>query len=93
MPTISPAWTCRDTSANSPERVSPVTSSSGGPAGTAAAGRRGGKTYSIVRPVMRLTSSLLLVVRAGRSTADVRPSLSTVTRSPISRISSMRWEM
>ena len=54
---------------------------------------RSGNTYSIVRPVIRLTRSLVGVVRAGRLAAVVRPSLSTVTRSPISRISSSRCEM
>lgn len=38
-------------------------------------------------------TSAVGVVRAGRSRATVRPSLSTVTRSPISRISSSRCEM
>ena len=38
-------------------------------------------------------ANLFRVVRAGRLTAEVRPSLSTVTRSPISRISSSRCEM
>jgi hypothetical protein len=47
----------------------------------------------MVRPVIRLTSSRVEVSRAGRFTAEVRPSFSTVTRSPISRISSNRCEM
>ena len=47
----------------------------------------------MVRPVISVTTSVVGVVRAGRPVATVRPSLSTVTRSPIVRISSSRWEM
>ena len=61
--------------------------------GVAATFRRGGKTYSIVRPVISRMSSAVGVSLAGRPVATVRPSLSTVTRSPISRISSSRCEM
>jgi hypothetical protein len=91
MPTISPGCTCNEMSWNSPARLSPVTVSSGSPVGWKS--RRGGNTYSIVRPVIRFTNSRVGVVVAGRFTADVRPSRSTVTWSPISRISSNRWEM
>ena len=55
--------------------------------------RRSGKTYSIVRPVISVMTSRVGVSRAGSPVATVRPSLRTVIRSPISRISSSRWEM
>jgi len=71
--------------------LSPSTLSNTSPAG--GSGGRGGNTYSMVRPVIRLTSSRVGVSRAGRFAAVVRPSLSTVTRSPMSRISSSRCEM
>ena len=59
-----------------------------------AAGRsRGGKTYSIDRPVISLISSEVGVSSTASPVATVLPSLSTVMRSPIWRISSSRWEM
>ncbi|MFC6934488.1 hypothetical protein ACFQHO_31855 [Actinomadura yumaensis] len=45
------------------------------------------------RPVISSTTRPVAVVRAGRPPATARPSLRTVTRSPISRISSSRCEM
>ena len=52
-----------------------------------------GKAYSTLRPDIRRTTSEVGRGRAGSPTATVRPSFSTVTRSPMSRISSSRWEM
>ena len=54
---------------------------------------RGGKTYSMDRPVISLINSDVLVVLASRPVATVLPSLSTVIRSPIRLISSSRCEM
>ena len=54
---------------------------------------RGGKTYSMERPVISWISFEVGVSATGRPVATVRPSLRTVIRSPISRISSSRWEM
>ena len=93
MPTISPAWTVSETSLNSPAPGSAPSTCEQRLAASSARAVRGGKTYSMVRPVIRLTSSRVGVVFASRLAAVVRPSLSTVTRSPISRISSRRWEM
>ena len=45
------------------------------------------------RPVIRRMSSRVGVSLTGRSVATLVPSLSTVMRSPIWRISSSRWEM
>jgi hypothetical protein len=73
-----------------PDRPRPSTASSGSASGTV---RRSGNTYSIVRPVIRVMTSRVEVSRAGRPVATVRPSLRTVIRSPIWRISSRRWEM
>lgn len=94
---ISPGRTSKSMSANSPRRVSPRTDSSGSMAviESAAGGvfDRGGNTYSIDRPVMRRISSAVGVPRASRPDATLRPSLSTVIRSPMRRISASRCEM
>ena len=89
-PSTSPGRTLKVTSWNSPRRVRPSTRSSGSASGTVP---RGGKTYSIERPVISRMISEVGVSLAGRPVATVRPSLSTVTRSPIVRISSSRCEM
>ena len=91
-PTISPALTENETSSNHPGSDSPSTRRTSGRS-VDDGGGRGGKTYSTLRPVISETISEVDVVRAGRPTATVRPSFRTVTRSPISRISSRRWEM
>ena len=90
-PRISPGRTSKETSANSPGRPMPSTTRSGASDGGGT--RRCGKAAEIVRPVIREISSDVGVVRAGRSVATVRPSLSTVSRSPMRRISSSRCEM
>ena len=91
MPTISPARTVSETSRNAPSSDRPSTrSSSSASSGTP---RRGGNTYSTFRPVINETTSWVGVSFAGRSVPTVRPSLSTVTTSPMVRISSSRWEM
>ena len=54
---------------------------------------RCGKTYSIARPVISWISSEVGVSPTASPLATVLPSLSTVIRSPIWRISSRRWEM
>ena len=70
----------------------PRTSSTGSPRSRGLAGR-GGKTYSMERPVISRISSEVGVSLTSRPVATVLPSLSTVTRSPIWRISSSRCEM
>ena len=90
-PTTSPARTSKLTPANSPVRVSASTcSTAAAPSGTPG---RGGNAYSIARPVISRMISAVGVCLAGRPVATVRPSLSTVTRSPMVRISSSRCEM
>ena len=90
MPSTSPGRTLKLTSENSPRRDRPSTRRSGAASGISA---RGGKTYSIERPVISRMTSVVGVSLAGSPVATVRPSLSTVTRSPIVRISSSRCEM
>jgi hypothetical protein len=90
-PRISPALTSKAMSSNSRGRDRPVTSST--VCASFGSVARGGNTYSIERPVIRRISSDVGVWRASRPVATVAPSLSTVTRSPISRISSSRCEM
>ena len=90
-PTISPARTVNVTSVNSPGRDRPSTCSTGSP--SVAVSSCSGKTNSIDRPVISRISSAVGVSATGRLVATVRPSLRTVTRSPISRISSRRCEM
>ncbi len=67
--------------------------STGSAALTCGVSGRGGKTYSTLRPVISDTTSLVGVDLAGSPRATALPSFSTVTRSPMRRISSRRWEM
>ena len=91
-PTTSPARTSNETSSNvaaQPEALD-LEHDRRRPSAT---GARGGKTYSMSRPVISRISSAVGVSATGRPVATVRPSLSTVIRSPIWRISSSRCEM
>ena len=66
MPTISPARTVSETSANSPCRLEPLHLAAARRRSGSAVGARSGKTYSMVRPVIRLTRSRVGVVAGGQ---------------------------
>ena len=74
-----------------PRSESPSTSSTTG--ASFGRSRRGGKTCSTFRPVISRMSSFVGVSATGRPLAMLLPSLMTVIRSPICRISSRRCEM
>ena len=88
MPTTSPACTSKDAGLMSGWRPTPRTSSSTSPPRVA----RSGNSCSTLRPTM-CSTSLSVDVSGGSPTATVRPSESTVTRSPIRLTSSSRCEM
>src|SRR6476469_1251868 len=85
---IAPRPTENDTSANTPSRRSPVTTSASSPASWS----RAGYSCSTDRPTMLRTSSSRVIEPIGDEVTN-DPSRSTVTRWQISYISSSRCEM
>ena len=87
-PTISPAWTSKLMSLNTPALPMPRTSSTFSPRGTSSLGYRS----FTCRPAMPSIRSDM-VMSATLWVLILRPSRKIVTRSAISKTSSSLWEM